>query len=132
MQHIEIDFEVYKSLTNLRPNEQVTYNDVLRKLLALATLPLPVQPQTKDMLPWVVKGTTFPAGSEFRTTYKGKMYTGIVKNGGLELSDGYHAASPSDAAIHITNSNVNGWTFWQCKLPGSTTFVQITHLRTQV
>ena len=47
----------------------------------------------------------------------------------LELSDGAKFTTPSAAAIHITGSNVNGWRFWKCKLPGASQFVLIERLR---
>jgi len=31
--------------------------------------------------------------------------------------------------MHITGSNVNGWRFWKCKLPGTAQFVVIERLR---
>ena len=49
--------------------------------------------------------------------YKGKSYSGVVKDGKLELSDGHKFSTPSAAAMHITRTNVNGWRFWRCKLP---------------
>ncbi len=73
MLQIDIDFEVFKQLTNRRPTEAVTYNDVIRELLKLTT--------------------------------------------------------PSAAAIRITGSNVNGWRFWKCRLPGAPQFVPIERLR---
>ena len=32
--------------------------------------------------------------------------------------DGATRASPSEAAVKITGTSVNGWRFWQCKGPG--------------
>jgi hypothetical protein len=52
-----------------------------------------------------------------------------VKDGKLELSDGRKFTTPSAAAVHITGSNVNGWRFWKCRLPGATQFVLVERLR---
>ncbi len=127
MPQIEIDFEVFKELTNRRPAEQVTYNDVIRELLKLG------KPSKAKVVsngkPWTVSDTVFPAGSEFMADYKGTAHTGVVKDGKLELSDGGKFTTPSAAAMHITGSNVNGWRFWKCKLPGATQFVLIERLR---
>jgi len=131
MQHVEIDFEVYKVLTNLRESEGMTYNDVLRRVLGLSGHAPTTPASSNGVKPWVTQGTSFPAGSEFTTTYKGQTYTGVVKDGELELSDGKRFTSPSAAAIHITGSNVNGWRFWRCKLPGSFEPVLIERLRGQ-
>ncbi len=79
--------------------------------------------------PWIVSDTTFPAGSEFIADHKGKTYSGIVKDGKLELSDGSKFTTPSAAAMHITETNVNGWRFWKCKLPGTSHFLLLERLR---
>ena len=121
MYTIDVDFEVYKQLTVRRPTENVTYNDVIRELLGLA-LSAPATlaevnsgPSASD---WIAKGVRFPAGTEFRANYKGQLHTARVDNGCLMLSNGKHFDSPSAAAVSITGSAVNGWRFWECKLPG--------------
>jgi len=130
MPQIEIDFEVYKEITNRRPTEEFTCNDVIRDLLQL-----PQRAKNGHKLipngskPWIVSDTSFPAGSEFIAEYKGTTYSGIVKDGKLELSDGHKFSTPSAAAVHITNTNVNGWRFWRCKLPGESQYVLAERLR---
>jgi hypothetical protein len=130
MPQIDIDFDVFKELTNRRPTENVTYNDVIRELLKL---PQSSKHHSKSAAnaskPWVVSDTSFPAGSEFLADYKGKTYTGVVKDGKLELSDGHKFSTPSAAAVHVTKTNVNGWRFWRCKLPSQSQFVLVERLR---
>jgi hypothetical protein len=131
MPQIDIDFEVFKELTSRRPAEHVTYNDVLRELLKLpqSMAKKSSQPGSNGNKPWVVSDTSFPAGSEFVADYKGNTYSGIAKDGKLEMSDGHKFTTPSAAAVHITGHNVNGWRFWRCKLPGAPQFVLIERLR---
>jgi hypothetical protein len=129
MPQIDIDFEVFKQLTSRRPTEAVTCNDVIRELLGLPTPSKSGEPSTNGSRPWIVSDTTFPAGSKFTADYKGKTYSGIAKDGKLELSDGHKFTTPSAAAMHITGSNVNGWRFWRCKLPDAPQFVLIERLR---
>jgi hypothetical protein len=129
MHTIEVDFDVFKALTLRRPSEQVSENDVLRQLLGLpqrqsASAP-PVAPQAGD---WIVKGVRFPAGTEFRATYKGEIYLGRVEGGALVLS-GQRYDTPSSAAMSITRNPVNGWTFWQARLPGQAGWKVIRSLR---
>ena len=129
MPSIDIDFEVFKALTNLRQTEAETYNDVVRALLKF---PKPTQstiPPAKGSKPWIVSDTSFPVGSEFMAAYKGKIYTGSANDGKLELEDGGKFTTPSAAAMHITGCNVNGWRFWKCKLPGASQFVLLERLR---
>ncbi len=129
MPQIEIDFEVFKELTNRRPTEAVTYNNVIRDLLKLPKPAKSTKSGANGSRPWVVSDTSFPAGSEFMADYKGKTFSGIARDGKLELSDGAKFTTPSAAAIHITGSNVNGWRFWKCRLPGASQFVLIERLR---
>ena len=129
MQQIEIDFEVFKELTNRRTSEEITYNEVVRSLLRLPTVVKAVPTITDANKPWIVAGTSFPVGSEFLADYKGKSTYGYVKNGKLVLSDGHAFSTPSAAAVYITGSNVNGWRFWKCKLPGASQHVLLERLR---
>lgn len=130
MRTIEIDFDVYKALMIQRETEEVTFNDVLRKILGLepAKGPEPKTSASETGSPWVSKGVSFPEGTEFRATYKGKVYNGTVKNGALVIGIKKYK-SPSAAAIDITGTSVNGWRFWECRMPGSQGWKLITNFR---
>jgi hypothetical protein len=128
MPQIDIDFEVFKELTNRRASENVTYNDVVRSMLKLSKPSKSAGSTLNGSRPWVVSDTTFPAGSEFMTEYKGKTYSGLVRDGKLHL-DGHTFSTPSAAGRHVTGSNVNGWRFWKCRLPGAPHYVLIERLR---
>ena len=136
MYTLEVDFDVYKAIFSRRSNESVTENDVLRELLDLGEeVKEPQQLQTlQSHLPletrdnWLTKGVSFPAGTEFRSTYKGQLYTGRVQAGALVVND-KRFESPSSAAVAITESSVNGWRFWECKMPGKSTWQLIESLR---
>ena len=129
MATIEVDFDVYKELTMLRPTEAVTYSDVIRGLLRENGHSERSTP-SKHPGPegWSVKGVFFPDGTEFRAPYKGKVYSGIVQGNALVV-DGKKYTSPSAAAHAITNTNLNGWGFWQCRLSGQTEWKDIWTLR---
>ena len=136
MATIEIDFEVFKELTNRRSDENVTYNDVIRILLGLNKRKVgSVQSKSSassstsaDVDAWHTKGIIFPVGSEFRASYKGKPFFGKVESGALVVnSKRYH--SPSAAAVAITGNSVNGWVFWECRLPGLSHWQSIKALR---
>ncbi len=116
---IDVDFDVFKELTFRRASEEMTENEVIRELLCLERAPSQARPSfaEPDGIPWVTKGVSFPHGTEFRTNYKGQEYLGRVQNGALVVN-GKRYGSPSAAAVAITGNPVNGWRFWECKLPG--------------
>jgi hypothetical protein len=135
MYALEVDFDVYKAIFALRANERVTENDVLRELLGLTPKKeAPVAALKSNGAPtdgvddWLVKNVRFPAGAEFRATYKGKTYTGRVQGGAL-IVDGKRYESPSSAAVAITGGAVNGWRFWEARLPGKASWQLIDSLR---
>jgi len=132
---LEVDFDVYKAVVARRANESVTENDVLRELLGLTpkkeTLPAPSDPGGASFDAagdWVVKSVRFPVGTDFRATYKGKVHSGRVQAGALVIN-GKPYESPSSAAVAITGSAVNGWRFWEARLPGKPTWQLIEGLR---
>jgi hypothetical protein len=130
MPTIEVDFDVYKALTARRPSEEVTENDVLRDLLRL---PRKTASATTKNLPsaddWVIKGVRLPTGTELRATYKGQTHLARVADGTL-LLNGKRFDSPSAAAMSITDHPVNGWIFWQCRLPDQGKWIALRDLRT--
>jgi hypothetical protein len=136
---LEVDFDVYKSVFARRANESVTENDVLRELLGLPPKQLVAgaataqveQPRSREASSpedWIVKNVRFPAGTDFRATHKGRTYTGRVQGGALGV-DGKSYDSPSAAAVAITGNAVNGWRFWECRIPGKSTWQLIEGLR---
>lgn len=115
---IDVDFDVFKAITMRRSSEDVTANDVLRHVLGLPSRKEPTVPSSKSEVgDWITKGVRFPAGTEFRAKYKGQTWLGRVEGGALVMN-GKRYDSPSSAAVSITDNPVNGWTFWECRLPG--------------
>jgi hypothetical protein len=118
MHSIEVDFEVLKALMTRRTTEEVSYNDVIRDLLKLgAKPPAPRRAEEVSAKDWIVKGVRFPVGTEFRSRHNGQLYNGHVDDGAL-LLNGKRYHSPSAAGVSITGYAVNGWMFWECRLPG--------------
>lgn len=130
MAAIEVDFEVFKELTVRRTSESMTENDVIRLLLGLDdTSSKPAAgKENAGGNPWVCKGVVFQSGTEFRSTYKGQLYSGVVAEGALVVQ-GKRYTSPSSAAVAITGNPVNGWRFWECLLPGRKQWKVIAELR---
>jgi len=130
MHTIEVDFDVFKQLTVRRATEDVSYNDVIRELLGLGKCKVSTAKETTDPSSddWVAKGVRFPANTEFRASYKGQVRTGRVEGGALAVN-GQRYDSPSAAAVAVTGSPVNGWRFWECRLPGKSSWQLIESLR---
>lgn len=79
-------------------------------------------------LPWVVENVSFPNGTEFRGKYKGCFYYGEVENGAL-IINGKKFSSLSAAAVVITRNPVDGWLFWDCKLPGEPSWMNVHKIK---
>lgn len=131
MRTIEVDFDVFKAITMRRASEEVSENDVLRELLGLPSRKAGSHAQASAAPgDWVTKGVRFASRTEFRATYKGRTYLARVEGGALVLN-GKRFDSPSAAAISITRNPVNGWHFWQCRIPGQASWQMINALRKQ-
>lgn len=128
MPTIEVDFDVFKALTARRSREDVTENDVLRELLRLPAVEVISRRQRPAPGDWVPKGVRVPAGTELRAHYKGQLHMAEVSSGALVLN-GKRFDSPSAAAMSITRHPVNGWTFWEVRLPGQGKWSRLKDLR---
>ncbi len=128
MPSIDVDFEVFKALTARRATEEVSENDVLRQILGLPSRREAGASPRRQPGDWVTKGVRFPQGTQFRASYKGQLHLAEVENGAM-MVNGKRYDSPSAAAMSITVAPVNGWTFWEAKLPGRGTWEQIKALR---
>lgn len=130
MKSIEIDFDVEKALFLRRTSEEVSYNDVLRDLLGVGPKKssITATDTVSGQGDWVSKGVRFPSGTVFRATYKGQTYYGKVEAGALVVENKRYY-SPSSAAVDITGNMVNGWIFWECQLPGRTSWQMIKSMR---
>jgi hypothetical protein len=131
MPQIEVDFDTWKALTTRRRSEAHTYNDVIREALdidkgktvhALPPLLEAVAGITQFNLNGPAKGMSFrglflPNGTLLRASYKGSHYVAKIDDGKWINEDGQEYGSPSAAATAITNTNANGWRFWQAKRP---------------
>ncbi len=128
MATIEVDFEVFKALTALRPSEATTYNDIVRTLLKLE-VPQGGAESGQAFGGCEFKGVYLPNGTQLRVTYKGVTHTAEIQNGSWVGGDGVRRNSPSDAACAITSTNVNGWRFWRAKRPQDNSWKLLADLR---
>jgi hypothetical protein len=137
MASIELDFDVWKELTLLRTSEEDTYSDVIRALLrrnmATEVTPLNTKMGLGGLYGRRARGTSnagiiIPNGTEIKAKYKGKIYIGSVKDNAFVV-DGHNYSTFSAAAHSITNTNLNGWYFWECRLPGQSEWKPAWKLR---
>lgn len=128
MYTIQVDFEVYKRLTIGLDDENDTYNNVLRRLMSLKVPAETKSVSTSSGIPWVIGEVTIPHGTEFRRTYKGRLYEAKAENGAMVYNNKKFFA-PSTAAGEITNNSVDGWKWWYCRLPGETDWKVMDSLR---
>lgn len=125
---LDVDFDVFKALTNRRATEDHTYNDVLRELLDLEINP-PASPE-KKVSGWSWKGVFLPNGTELRANFRGKLVTAKIENDQW-VQDGKSYNSPSAAAYAVTNYGINGWWFWTAKRPNDASWSQLGTFRPQ-
>jgi hypothetical protein len=115
MPMIDISFDTYKQLTLLRSSEDVSYDDVIRDLLKLPPA-APAEQSKPEKKAWSYKNVTLPHGTDLRATYKGTTHVAKIIDGEW-IQNEQAQTSPSAAADAITGNSVNGWTFWEAKLP---------------
>lgn len=122
---VEIDFEVFKALTNMRDSESDSYNEVLRRLLNLR----PVGGRRPDVSGTgrILGGRHLPNGTQLRANYKLRTYRAEITDGEL-LLNGRRYSSASAAARAVTGNNVNGLTFWEVRRPGDTVWSKLSAL----
>ncbi len=137
--NIEVSFENWKSLTALLKSESDSYDLVVSRLLQTPGVVSSISTEIKAPLSNVpndykagayFKDVFFPEGTKLKATYKGKTYfASIVGEEWIDSASGEVRYSPSQAAVSITGSSVNGWNFWQAKRPDDEEWYGLAFLR---
>ena len=74
-----------------------------------------------------------PLGTEVRMFYKGKKHNGRIGEKGIWLlENGETATAPSGAATAITGINLNGYKYWEVKLPKEENWIPIEDIRDRI
>ena len=135
---IEIDFDIHKAIVN----EQRTFDEppylAIRRLLKLPDVPqLSIDEEVaKSGRAWQRNGVEIPHGSPARMSYmRGtQVFEGNFFDGRLVI-DGRAFASLSEAASCLartglgTRTQLDGWKYWETKLPGDDKWVSLRELR---
>src|SRR5262249_38915981 len=133
---IEIDFDVHKLIEAERRGFDDPPNAALRRLLNLPDK----NEQQAEAKPvgraWWSDGVTLPHSTELRMNYAGQLIDGKIENGKW-VCQGQTFDSPSAAASALARTkdghttSLNGWNYWEAKLPGSAEWQPIKNLRPQ-
>jgi hypothetical protein len=137
---IDVDFDVHRCIENERHGFDESPNDALRRLLKLgeskpvpaAAAPLP--PRRKS---WSDRGVTLLHGTAIRMSYNRRTYEGQIVDGSWVIGE-RKFDSPSGAAsgVAVTKKGeqtpLNGWIYWQVKLPGENSWKSLDSLRPKV
>jgi hypothetical protein len=124
MESIKTDSDLRNGISSQQSSKKMSWGEVSETSLKMERIH-PKNSQNKvGHVSWVVDGVAFPDGTEFRCKYKGHCYYALVCEGALMIN-GKKFLSPSAAAVTITRNAVDGWLFWDCKLPGDSSWVNI-------
>lgn len=128
---IDVSFSTFKALTALRESENDSVDDVIVRLLGHPIDASNLRNNVFQMLAegLFIGGVLFPNGTQFRAQYKGRQFTASIVDGIWTDADGMPRNSPSEAASAISNTNVNGWRFWEAHLPNSNEWILLDRLR---
>jgi hypothetical protein len=130
---IDIDFDIHKLIEAERRSFDDPPNAALRRLMKL---PAREESSTRPAgRAWSSEGAALPHGSAVRMTYGEQLIEGTIDDGKW-LCSGQTFDSPSAAASALAltkdgqTTSLNGWNYWEARLPGSSEWVQIKRLRT--
>ena len=133
---IEIDFDIHKLVERERQNFSETPNTVLRRLLQLPARHAgpPVKKNGASGRAWSGEGVTLPHGTAVRMRYNRRQHEGEIVDGKWVI-DGKGYDTPSGAASDVAvtkrgkKTRLDGWIYWEAKVPGDTTWMPIKGLR---
>lgn len=135
MRTIEIDFEIHKRIEAERRSFSETDNTILRRLIgirdAIGATPANGNAAARG---WLGDSVKLPHGTELRMKYNGRLHTGKIDNGDWFV-EGVRYNSPSAAAGGVARTkkgdktSLDGWNYWEAKLPGETNWKAIKRMR---
>ena len=137
MRTIEIDFDVHKLIEVERRGFDEAPIVALRRLLGLPEAvepPATAAPQASGG--WHGEGVHLPNGTKLRMSYSGRTHDAAI-NGGRWFAEGKTFDSPSGAASGVAltkagkRTRLDGWGYWEAKLPGEKEWVRIGSMRAQ-
>ena len=128
MESIKTDSDLRDEIPSQQSSKKMSHGEVSETSFKMDRIHPKSSKNAVGDVSWVVDGVAFPNGTEFRCKYKGYFYYAQVCDGALMIN-GKKFLSPSAAAVSITRNSVDGWLFWDCKLPGDSPWVNICALK---
>ncbi len=138
---IEIDLEVHNLIESNRMSSSDTPNDVLRRLLGLggqaaegAEGAEPKVDAAVEAGAWSDRGVVLPSGTQLRMSYNDQTDFGEIREGAWWVHNTrYDNPSGAAGAVALTRTGapakLDGWRYWQVKMPGDTGWTPLMKLR---
>lgn len=150
LQKIDIDWDIHRLIEAERKGFEEPPYLALRRLLGLPSVDPAARPagapaSTAAPVPlgegksWREDGVEVPHGAHARMRYLrgSQVYEGQFLDGQLVV-DGHRFETLSAAAIALAvtrkgeKTSLNGWNYWEVKMPGATQWTSLKSLRDQV
>jgi hypothetical protein len=135
---IEIDFEVNKLIEVERKSFDDSPNAALRRLLKLKGNESSASEKktSSQGRAWSEDGVNLPHGTSVRMLYgrSNQLFEGEIVDGRWVVN-GRNFDSPSGAASELAvtkrgkKTKLNGWNYWEAKLPDGTNWISINAMR---
>lgn len=136
---IKIDLDVHKLLEANRESLDEDRLTILRRLLGLDD-PDPVAqrvPVNADSdVGWLYDGVFLPDGTRCRMRYNGQDGAAEIRNGRWWVGgEPFRTPTGAARAVAITKEGqrpqMNGWSYWEVRLPDTGRWIRISELRGQ-
>ncbi|WP_198374013.1 hypothetical protein [Neoroseomonas rubea] len=138
LRSIEIDWDIYKAIEAERRGFDEPQYFALRRLLNLPPLSAPAAPpmSPKQGRSWQAEGVVIPHGTPAKMEYgrgsqliEGAFLDGKLVVNGRSFSNLSAAADAFAMTKQGTKTSLNGWKYWQVKLPGQAEWVLLDDMR---
>ena len=139
LQKIEIDFDIHKVIEAERRSFEEPPYVVLRRLLKMPlaeTLDTQQLPAQKVGRPFIADGVSIPHGSLARMEYQRgqQVFEGQFLDGELVVEDkSFSSLSAAASALAVTKqgskTRLDGWLYWQAKLPNESKWRPLSAMR---
>jgi hypothetical protein len=136
LQSVLVDWDIYKMIEAERASFDEPHYVALRRLLGLPAFDTSPEPeaQAETGLPWVEDDVNVPHRCPARMRYRGQIIPGQFLNSYLVVNGKSYRSLSAAARDNArtkdgTKPQLNGWLYWEVKLPGETEWRSLGELR---